>query len=1459
MIRKRLFQTAGAILIGIAVITFVLCNHSEAYNKPWDQGHQCCNPTGGESGWGKYDYDGVFQGDFTSKECCELLCKICPVYARTGELQETYTDLTVPGVGPSLTLMRTYLSQNWSSSLLGHGWVFNFGRRMIIIRNKAGEKVVGIIQNTGEKNFFKEHQNGSLELLADYGVTYDLIKNPDGTYTIKELSGKQYELKADGKIDRIIDKNGNVMRFSYDAVGCLSRITNASGNYVDFQLGPNGKIASATDNMGRTINYAYDANGNLISVTDPMGNTTQYTYNDRHLLTQVTDARGNVVLTAGYNTNEPPQVASFMEKGENYTISYFDDRTEKTDSNGNKWTYYFTDLGIIDKVVDPFGYVTQQQPNKVTATSLAWEEDANGNRTSFTYDADGNITSKTDPLGNTWTYTYVAGTDWLETETNPLGVVTKYEYDGNGNQTAIIREFGGALENRSSYTYDSQGNQTSVTDPLGNTTTYEYDANGNLIRVTDALGNVTSYTYDNRGNRLTETDANGNTTTYTYDLMDRLISVTDALGNTTTYAYDANGNRTSETDANGNTRTFTYDAYNRLIQETDPLGNTIAYTYDSRDNRTSITDANGNTTTYTFNILDRMTRETNALGGQTNYTYDANGNILTVTDANGNATTFTYDANNRRISEKNAAGETTSYSYDANANQITITLPNGNTITRTYDSLNRLVNIADTLGQIRSYTYNLGGLLLTHNDPLGNTTSYSYDANNRLIQQTDPMGNDMGYTYDAVGNLLTTTDREGNTTSYAYDALRRRVSATDQLGNTTTFSFDKVGNLLSITDASGNITGYSYDNGNRLIQDTYADGTTRSFAYDAKGNMISRTDQNGDTTTYTYDALNRRTKVDYLGSNDNVYTYDAVGNLSTANNQDATISLSYDNAYRLTQSVQNGQSVSYSYDIPNSTKTITYPGAKVVKEVRNVRELLTRVENASSQAIVQYTYDGANRLQTKSYHNGITANFTNNANGWITDIDYDDGVSQIIGFQYGFDKEGNRQYAKKFHDTSNSEQYIYDAKYRLGQFKRGTLGLNNEIPVPVTQTAYNLDALSNWVSKTTDGVTENRTHNEMNEITDIDGAPLVYDDNGNLTDDGANTYEYDYGNRLTKATRKSDSAILGEYKFDALGRRIEKQVSGVTTTYYYDEGRVIQEQIGITEATYVFGISIDEVVTMERGGQTYYYHANSLGSIIALTESSGNIIEQYSYNAYGTPDINSAFGNPYMFTGRRFDEEIGLYYYRYRSYDSEKGRFLQHDPLGYEDSFNLYEFVNSNPINNIDPYGLTTNPNPEKKCLLDYLKKKYDYWNTSGDPIRKKVKFEFKAKCGTEKNCCFVNFRKGYNKRISDGKYAKVRHLGTVVDANFPDWTIDSVDADPVYWSNGGRWNYVKVSEGVYYTTDAPTVRKGYTRSYDFKMCIYNCKDVPSNATSLGFGKALKCIPWDAKATYKMDGTITYP
>ena len=105
----------------------------------------------------------------------------------------------------------------------------------------------------------------------------------------------------------------------------------------------------------------------------------------------------------------------------------------------------------------------------------------------------------------------------------------------------------------------------------------------------------------------------------------------------------------------------------------------------------------------------------------------------------------------------------------------------------------------------------------------------------------------------------------------------------------------------------------------------------------------------------------------------------------------------------------------------------------------------------------------------------------------------------------------------------------------------------------------------------------------------------------------------------------------------------------------------------------------------------YYYHFDGLGSVIALSDVNSVIVERYSYDVFGKPSNTSDVNNPYLFTGRRYDDETGLYYYRARYYDYATGRFMQTDPVGYTAGLNLYAYCGNNPGNFVDPLGLQSN------------------------------------------------------------------------------------------------------------------------------------------------------------------------
>ncbi len=184
-------------------------------------------------------------------------------------------------------------------------------------------------------------------------------------------------------------------------------------------------------------------------------------------------------------------------------------------------------------------------------------------------------------------------------------------------------------------------------------------------------------------------------------------------------------------------------------------------------------------------------------------------------------------------------------------------------------------------------------------------------------------------------------------------------------------------------------------------------------------------------------------------------------------------------------------------------------------------------------------------------------------------------------------------------------------------------------------------------------------------------------------------FTWDYRNRLTGVTDKTGGTVTQQvsYTYDALNQRIAKTVGTQTTRFVYDRGNVYLEFSGTntTPSTrYLYGLMVDQVLAQESNSQTTWMLTDHLGSVRDLVNNSGAVVNHFTYDSFGQV-VGSMAGatadTRYKFTGREYDGETGLYYYRARYFDAGVGRFIGQDPLGFgAGDSNLYRYVGNRPL-----------------------------------------------------------------------------------------------------------------------------------------------------------------------------------
>jgi RHS repeat-associated protein len=310
------------------------------------------------------------------------------------------------------------------------------------------------------------------------------------------------------------------------------------------------------------------------------------------------------------------------------------------------------------------------------------------------------------------------------------------------------------------------------------------------------------------------------------------------------------------------------------------------------------------------------------------------------------------------------------------------------------------------------------------------------------------------------------------------------------------------------------------------------------------------------------------------------------------------------------------------------------------------------------------------------------ADYVFDDNGNLTMLDNQKIGSTVRSYGYTYDENGMRT---SMTDNDGVHNYVYDTLYQIIQ------ATHPSVPNPLEQFTY--DAAGNRLADLTH---TNYQYNELNQLIEDDSCMYNYDADGNMTtkiskNTGDTTrFEWDIENKLVEVRKPG---MIAKYTYDALGRRMSKTVNGETKKFGYDGNDLILEMNSQDSiiADYTHGPGIDNPLTMNRAGKNYYYAKDGLGSVTALTDSIGSVVHEYKYSVFGkiVEETGDSIENPFAYTSRELDKETGLIYCRARTYNTDIGRFLSQDPIGFSGlDYNLYRYVWNSPENWTDPFGL---------------------------------------------------------------------------------------------------------------------------------------------------------------------------
>lgn len=915
--------------------------------------------------------------------------------------------------------------------------------------------------------------------------------------------------------------------------------------------------------------------------------------------------------------------------------------------------------------------------------------------------------------------------DRITSVRSPSGLTTTNLFDGNG---FLRRSIG--LE-------------------IGRTNSAGYTTNGLVGALTNSLGLALQVTWDGL-NRLTEVGFPDTTTIS--NVYDRLYvgARKDQLGHWTRYGYDGLQNLTTVTDARSNVTTLGWCDCGSLESILDALTNNTGLSYNNQGAMTGIQFADGSSVSYTLDAAGRVTRIADGQGKGLDFGYNNQGLVTVVSNAYGLV---------RRVV------------YDVQDHPIQVTDANSVTVTNRFDGLGRLT--------ARYWP-----------DGIGEGFGWS---TNGLVAYTNRNGKVTRYGRDEAGRLTAVTNANQEVTRVAYNSLDAVTDLWDGRTNHTVWHYNQYGWLSNKVDALGReVLRYTYYPDGRVASRWTPQKGDTAYTWDAVGNLETISNEVS-IVSYFYNERNQmRMMIDPVGTT--LFTYAPAGQLKTEDGPWAgdTLAWSYTNGLRTSLSLGSA-GFGYEYDSSWRLKTLTSP-AGTFGYGYNLAQgtspaALVRTISLPNSAWITNHYDGLSRLDYTALVNrwghvldgysynhdalGLRTNIVRDlglTNSSVT-VGYDSTGQLILGrareglsgplrqneqIQCVFDPAGNLRYRT---NGGLVQTFNCDVLNQLTNVSRNNMmTVSGATPAPVASVTVNGQAAERYGDFTF--ARTNVTLSEGNDtFTIVAQKPgggsvtntltvnlpasvmLLYDSNGNLTNDGTRSFAYSLENQLTNITVAG--AWKSDFVYDGLGRRrIERDYGWQSNQwsqtnelrFIYDGWLLVQVRDASNKVLWTVTRGLDLsgslggaggigglLARTDTNGSTFY-HADGVGNITGLMDGPQNMAARYMYSAFGglvrksgpMVDVNEM-----QFSSMPVHRLSGLVGFSLRpTYDPTLGRFLTPDPIGERGGVNLYGFVGNNPLGYVDPYGLAVEPGawPLEPLVGPIVQAAKDLWGFLKNP-----------------------------------------------------------------------------------------------------------------------------------------------